>query len=310
MKAIVCKGSGSADMLSLREVEKPVPKQTEVLVKVAASSVIMADVKLRKIPRFILVPIGLIFGFKPMQITGVEFAGIVEEAGTAVSRFSKGDKVFGTTTGLKNGGNAEYVCVPEEPKLGVITGKPKNVSFKDTAVLPVGAMTALFLLDKFKIHAGDMVLINGASGFLGTYAVQIAKYYGAEVTGVCSTSHVEIVSSVGADRVIDYTKSDFTQEDRRYDIVFDAVGKVSKGECKGVLKKHGRFLSVNSPTKESLESIDFLKTLLAEGQIRTVIDSQVSLAEVAEAHRYVEEGHKTGNLSVLVDDESQEKDGE
>ena len=199
MKAIVCTKSGSPEVLKLVELERPIPKQNEVLIKVIASSVTRGDVNLRKIPRIILVPIGFLFGFKPMKVTGVEFAGIVEVIGSDVKQFNKGDHVYGTTTGIEYGGNAEYVCVPEKSKKGVIVKKPDNISFMDAAVIPVGGMTALHILREAIIQNGQRVLIYGASGSVGTYAVQLAKYFGAKVTAVCSTNNMEMVKSFGAD---------------------------------------------------------------------------------------------------------------
>lgn len=300
MKAIVCKKSGKAEVLKLIEVEKPTPKDDEILVKVMASSVTRGDVNLRTIPRFLLHILGLLFGFKPMKITGVEFAGRVEAIGKNVSRFRVGDEVFGTTTGLTYGGNAEYVCVPEKWKMGVVTHKPTNMSFLESAVIPVGAMTALDMISRIKIKKGAEVLVYGASGSVGSYALQLAKYYGAEVTAVCSSSNIELVKSLGADHTIDYTKEDFTNGDKVFDAIFDAVGKIWKWNCKKVLSTNGHFLTVRLPTKERLENLEFLKELAEKGSLKSIVDKTFTLEQVPEAHRYVETGRKRGNVAIYI----------
>ncbi len=300
MKAIVCTKSGSPEVLNLVELDRPIPKQNEILVKVKASSVTRGDVNLRKLPRFILVPLGMLFGFKPMKVTGVEFAGVVEVAGSDVKEFNKGDHVYGTTTGLEYGGNAEYVCVPEKSKKGVTVKKPDNISFIDAAVIPVGAMTALHILRKVNIHNGQKILIYGASGSVGTYAVQLAKYFGAEVTGVCSTNNIEMIKSLGTDNVIDYHKIDFREGATKYDVVFDAVSKITKSSCKNVLNKNGSYLSVKYPTKEKVEYMIFLNELIEGDKLKSVIDRKYTLDKVAEAHSYVEQGHKKGNVVIIV----------
>ena len=300
MKAIVCTKSGSPEVLQLKEIPKPSPKDNEILVKICASSVTIGDVRLRKISRLILFPIGLLFGFKAMKITGVEFAGVVEEFGKSVTRFKKGDKVFGTTTGLKFGGNAEYVCIPEKWKHGVVHLKPGNLSFAESAVVPVGGMTALHILKKANIEKNQKALIYGASGSVGTYAVQIAKYFGAEVTGICSANNLKLVKSIGADKVIDYTKENFQNGGIFYDVIFDAVGKISKSRCKNILKKNGSYLTVKLPTSEKTEYLSFLKELIEQEKIIPVIDKNYPLEQTIEAHRYVEEGHKKGNVSITV----------
>lgn len=300
MKAIVCTKSGSPEVLNLVELDRPIPKQNEVLVKVIASSVTIGDVKLRKIPRFILVPLGFLFGFKPMKITGVEFAGVVESIGSDVSRFNKGDKVYGTTSGLEFGANAEFVCVPEISKRSVIVKKPDNISFIEAAVIPVGGMTAFHILKKENIIPKQKILIYGASGSVGTYAVQLAKYMGTVVTAVCSTNNIDLVKSIGADEVIDYQKEDFRKSITTYDIIFDAVGKISKSSCKNVLKSNGTFLSVKYPTSEKTKYMSFLNELIEKGKLKPVIDKIYKLAKVKDAHYYVELGHKKGNIAITV----------
>jgi len=300
MKAVQCKKTGSPKVLNLINTEKPIPKSDEVLIKVFSSSVTRGDVNLRKIPRFVLYVIGFFFGFKPMDITGVEFAGIVEETGNSVANLKKGDKVFGTTTGLKYGANAEFVCVPEKSKMGVIKKMPEGVSFNEAAAIPVGAMTALHILKKVSEYKNKEVLIYGASGSVGSYAVQIAKYFEANVTGICSTKNISMVNSIGADKVIDYTKEDFNKGNIKYDVIFDAVGKISKSKCKNVLKENGSFLSIKSPTKEKNEYMDFISEMIEIKKLRPIIDKIYALEEIREAHSYVEQGHKRGNVVVQI----------
>ncbi len=301
MKAIICTKSGSPEVLKLVELERPIPKQNEVLIKVKASSVTRGDVSLRKISRLILVPVGFLFGFKPMKITGVELAGVVEAIGSDVKQFNKGDHVYGTTTGLTYGANAEYVCVPEKSKKGVLVKKPDNISFMDAAVIPVGGMTAFHILRKANIQKGQKVLIYGASGSVGTYAVQIAKYFWAEATGVCSANNSEMVRSLGADNVIDYHNEDFRISTTIYDVIFDAVGKITKSSCKKVLKNNGSFLSVKYPTKEKVEYMHFINELIEKGKLKPVIDKSYTLDRIREAHHYVEQGHKKGNVAITIE---------
>jgi len=301
MKAIVCKKSGKPDVLSFMDWPKPKPGKAEILIKVDASSVTRGDVNLRKIPRILLHSLGLFFGFKPMVITGIEFSGVVETIGQNVSRFKPGDQVFGTTTGLKYGGNAEYVCVPEKWKMGVVEHKPVNLTFVESAVLPVGTMTSLDMFRRTNIKQGDKILVYGASGSVGSYAVQIARYFSAEVTAVCGTNNVELVKSLGAVRVIDYTKDDFTKEEMVYDIVFDAVGKLRKYKCKKVLNTKGQFLTVRLPTKERPEHLKMIKDLCESGVIKPLIDKIYALHQVPEAHEYVQSGRKKGNVAIKTD---------
>lgn len=300
MKAIFVTKAGSADVLELRNAEKPTPKDNEILVKVKAATVTRGDVALRKLPRALLFVVGMLAGFKAQKISGVEFAGIVETVGSGVRKFKVGDEVFGTTTGLAYGANAEYVCVPEMWKQGVATTKPTKLSFEQSAALPVGGMTALYLLKKANIQPGQKVLINGASGSVGSYAVQLAKYFGAEVTAVCSGKHISLVQSLGADKVVDYTKQDFVSSDAKYDVIFDAVGKISKSHAKSALKDSGTYLSIKSLTKESADNLTVLKELADKGVLKPVIDKTYSLEQTADAHRYVEQGHKAGNVVISI----------
>jgi 2-desacetyl-2-hydroxyethyl bacteriochlorophyllide A dehydrogenase len=299
MKAIVCTKSGPPYVLQLREVDKPMPRENEVLVRVHAATVTIGDVILRKLHPLLFIPLQL-FGMKRKRIPGHEFAGEIEVVGKDVKRFKIGDRVFGTTTGLSVGANAEYVCVPEQWSTGVLATKPANITYEEAAAIPVGGMTALYILRKGSIKRGQKVLIYGASGSVGTFAVQLAKHFGAEVTGVCSTRNVELVKSLGADQVIDYTKDDFTKSGQTYDVIFDAVGKASLSRSKSLLKEEGFFLSIRSSTSEKTEALLFLKELIEARKIRSIIDRCYPLEQTADAHHYVEAGHKKGNVVINV----------
>jgi NADPH:quinone reductase-like Zn-dependent oxidoreductase len=299
MKAIVCTKPGSPDVLRLVEIAKPTPQPNEVLIKVHAATVTSGDVMLRRLPLVLLIPMRL-FGHRRKRIPGHELAGEVEAVGDTVTRFKEGDRVFGTTTGLRTGANAEYACLPEEWSMGVLAKKPVNISYAEAATLPVGGMTALYILEKANIESGQKVLIYGASGSVGTFAVQLAKYFGAEVTGVCSAANAEMVYALGADKVIDYTKDDFASAGERYDAVFDAVGKISGSQTKKALTTRGTLLSVKSSTKEKSEHLVFLRNLVEEGKLTSVIDRRYPLEQTADAHRYVERGHKKGNVVITV----------
>jgi NADPH:quinone reductase-like Zn-dependent oxidoreductase len=317
MRAIVYHKYGSPDVLELKEVEKPVPKDNEVLIKVYAAAVTPADISFRKgkpfIARFIS---GLI---RPKTIPGVEFAGEIEAVGKDVKLFTKGDQVFGIT-GTGFGAHAEYKCLGEE---GVVTIKPTNMTYEEAVAVCDGALTALvFLRDEAHIQSGQKVLINGASGAVGAYAVQLARYFGAEVTGVCSTTNVETVKSLGTDKVIDYTKEDFTKNGETYDIIFDAVSKSSFSRSKGSLTQRGVYLATvptlaiilqtvwtskigsrkaifaTAGLKQRKENLIFLRELVEAGKIKSVIDRRYPLEQIAEAHRYVEKGHKKGNVVI------------
>ncbi len=301
MKAIVCTKYGPPENLKLRVVDKPIPKDNEVLIKVHAATVTAGDVMLRKLHPLMYLPMRL-FGVRRKHIPGHEFAGEIEATGKAVQRFNKGDQLFGTTSGLPVGANAEYVCLPEEWSTGVLANKPSNVGYEEAAALPVGGMTALYILRKGNIQSGQKVLVYGASGSVGTYAVQLAKhYFGAQVTGVCSTANVEMVKSIGADHVIDYTKDDITKKGRIYDVVFDAVGKISSQQRESLLGESGTYLTVQTTTREMTENLVILKELVESGKINAVIDRRYPLEQVAEAHRYVEKGHKKGNVVITMD---------
>ena len=300
MKAIICTKSGPPEVLQLKNVNKPIPADHEVLVKVHAATVTQGDIMLRKLHPLLFLPMRL-FGVKRKKIPGHEFAGVIEEIGNEVKRFKVGDQVFGTTTGLTVGANAEYVCVPEEWGRGVIAHKPADISFDEAAAIPVGGMTALYILKKGNIQTGQKVLIYGASGSVGTYAVQFAKHhFGAKVTGVCSTANIELVHSLGADQVIDYTQEDVFKNRQDYDVVFDAVGKMSSSQGESLLKEDGVYLTVQSSTSEATENLITLRKLVETGKVKPVIDKRFPLEQTADAHRYVETGRKKGNVVITV----------
>jgi NADPH:quinone reductase-like Zn-dependent oxidoreductase len=299
MKAIVGKKSGPPEVLQLTEVEKPAPKKGEILVRIYATTVTIGDVHMRKI-KFPLTLVFGLFGMPRNEIPGHELAGEIESVGENVEQFKQGDQVFGTTTGTRSGSYAEYICLPEERSKGVLALKPVNMSFEEAAAVPVGALSALYILRQGNIKNGDKVLVYGASGSVGTYAVQLARYFGGEVTGVCSTANIELVKSLGAEKVIDYTKEDFSNNGETYDVIFDAVRKITESDCKGSLKEDGIYLSIASSTSEKTEELIFLKELIEAGELIAVIDRRYPLEEVVEAHRYVENGHKKGNVIITV----------
>ncbi|MGB7875717.1 MAG: NAD(P)-dependent alcohol dehydrogenase [Anaerolineales bacterium] len=317
MKAIVYTKFGPPEVLHLQEMEKPTPKANEVLIKICATTVVKEDPDMRASPGF--------NGFlKPRNpILGQELAGEIESIGKDVTRFKPGDQVFGFDM---FGAYAEYKCMPENGALAI---KPPNMNYEEAASVPNGALTALpFLRDKGKIQSGQTVLIYGASGSVGAAAVQLARYYGAKVTGVCSTSNLEWVNLLGANQVIDYTREDFTENGKTYGIIFDTVGKRSFSECKGSLTDKGIYLATVPtpvimlqalwtaksggkkvkfvaaglrPAREKIKDLVFLTELIEAGKIKPVIDRCYPLEQIAEAHRYVEQGHKKGNVVVTVE---------
>jgi NADPH:quinone reductase-like Zn-dependent oxidoreductase len=331
MKAIVCTKYGPPEVLELKDVERPAPKDNEVLIRVHATSVNFGDILARNFkeisPRKFNMPFlfwifaKIAFGLrKPkINILGSEFAGEIESAGKDVKSFKQGDQVFGYL-GQSMGAYAEYLCMPED---GCVAIKPANMTYEEAAVVPYGAIMALNLLRKVNIQPGTKVLVNGASGGIGSAAVQLAKYFGAEVTGVCGTLRLELVKSLGADKVIDYTKEDFTQSGETYDLIFDVLGKSSFSGCKSSLKQNGRYLLASFKMRQLFqmlwtsmigskkvicalaidkqEDLIFIKELIEEGKIKSFIDRHYSLEQTAEAHRYIEKGQKKASVVITVE---------
>ncbi len=311
MKAIICTRYGPPEVLQLMEVEKPVPKANEVLIRIHATTAHVGDTKIRSfrpglgpVKDFFFKPVmRLMIGFRGPRsiILGMDLAGEIADIGSGVNRFSKGDQVFASAyQGFKFGAYAEYICMPQS---GLIAPKPENMTYEEIAPVSNGALTALLILRKGSIQKGQKVLIYGASGSMGTYAVQLAKYFGAEVTGVCSSGNLDLVKSLGADYVIDYTLEDFAEKLKTYDIIFDSVGKMPSTQRKRSLKKNGVFLDALSSSdglKLRTEDLEFLGELCATEKLKTVIDRVYQLEEMVEAHRYVDSGRKKGNVAITV----------
>lgn len=322
MKAIVCTKYGPPEVLQIKEVEKPVPKANEVLVKIYATTVTAADFRVRSftIPPSFWLPARLILGIrKPKKpILGIELAGEIESVGTDVKLFKQGDQVFAATLG-DFGAYAEYKCLPED---GPIAIKPTNITYEEAAAIPVGARTALHHLRKGEIKEGQKVLVYGASGSVGTYAVQLARYFGAEVTGVCSTANLALVKSIGADKVVDYTEANFIKRLEKYDMILLAVDKFPFSMCNRLLKEKAVYVNVTAPVKsfqmlwtsitsskkiivgqnspEKADDLVFLRKLVEEGALKPVIDRRYPFEQIVDAHRYVDKGHKKGNVVITV----------
>jgi alcohol dehydrogenase len=325
MKAVIFKKFGKPEVLQVAEIAKPTPKSNEVLVKIHATSVTAEDPKMRGFnhPPLLKLPVGLMFGFKKpkVPVLGIEFSGTVETVGYKVKNYKTGDHVFGYT-GLSFGAYAEYKCLPEK---ALMYFKPKNLSFEQSAILVNGPLSALaYLKKKGKIKKGDHVLVYGASGSVGTAAVQLSKYFGATVTAVCGTKNIGLVKSIGANHVIDYTKEDFTERKERFDIVFDTIGKTSMKNCMKLLNPRGKYLLTEFGVSHILaaiytslfsnkkvivaasnfywrkEDLIFLKEVAEKGYLQPVLDKCFPLKEIVDAHKYVETGHKAGNVAILV----------
>ena len=322
MKAIVWTKYGPPEVLQLMEVEKPTPKDNELLIRIHATTATVGECELRslRIPIYFRLPLRTYIGFtKPRnKIPGFYLAGVIESTGKDVKLFNKGDQVF-AFTGFGFGAYAEYKCLPEN---GVVATRPANMTYEEAAAVPFGGLEALHFLREGNIQSGQKILIYGAGGSIGTFAVQLAKHFGAEVTGVDNAGKLDMLRSIGADQVIDYTQEDFTNNGETYDVIFDVVGKSSFSRSKRSLKQNGRYLlanpglsqrlrglwtsmtsskkiisSLTSPTAKDLLS---LKELIEAGKIKSVIDRSYPLEQIAEAHRYVETGQKTGNVAITV----------
>lgn len=296
MKAVVYERYGSPEVLELRELPKPTPKKNEVLVKVHATTVTAGDWRMRKADPFLARLFNGLFKPRRVKILGFELAGVIEEVGQDVVTFKKGDEIF-ASCGFKFGAYAEYKCIEVNDSIAL---KPKNMTFEEAAAVPIGGLTALRFIQSSGLKAGGNILIYGASGSVGTFAVQIAKAIGADVTAVCSTSNVDLVKSLGADQVIDYTRDDFTKISSSFDVVFDTVGKTSKSACKALLKPNGKYVSVTGSPKGGINDLLHLKELIEAGKLKSVIDRNYSLEQIREAHAYVESFRKKGNVSVSV----------
>ncbi len=323
MRAAIATRYGSPEVLQIEERPKPTPKQNELLIKIHAGTVTAGDCRMRafNVPKLFYIPGRLALGItKPRKdIVGMELSGVVEAVGKNVTRYKVGDAVFGSTTKSGFGGNAEYKCLPETNALAL---KAENVTHASAATLPIGAATALWFLRQAKVDQPQKrqkfkVLVYGASGSVGTFAVQLAKHFGAEVTGVCSTQNIDLIKSLGADHIIDYTRQDFTKNGVVYDVIFETVSKVPFAKCKNSLPKGGYFLDTVSMTPgltglgsgrkvigggapEKSEDLKYLMDLMAVGKIKAVIDRTFPLEEVAAAHKYVDSGRKKGNVVITV----------
>lgn len=332
MKAVVWTAYGSPDVLQLQEIEKPVPKDNEVLIRIDATTVPLGDCEMRSLSgaRWYTLPVRAYVGLrKPQRITilGMELAGEIESVGKDVTRFKAGDQVFAQTGFVRTGTYAEYIALTEQPEGGAMALKPTNMTDEEAAAVPVGGLEALHFFRQANIRSGQQVLINGAGGTIGTFAVQLARYFGAEVTGVDSTDKLDMLRSIGADHVIDYTQEDFTTSGGSYDLILDVISKSSFSRRLKSLKPGGCYLIANpdllqrlrgqltsisdgkkvifGTTSPRTEDLVFLKELIEAGKLKTVIDRRYSLEQIAEAHRYVETGRKKGHVVITVGHDSQ-----
>jgi len=327
MKAVVWTGYGGPDVLQLQEVEKPTPRDNEVLVRIYATTVTAGDCEMRslKFPIYLNLAMRLWRGLlkpRPNSILGTEIAGEIEAVGSDVKKFNVGDQVFGAA-GMNFGANAEYICVPEEPgeMEGGVAIKPANMTYEEAATIPFGGRDALHFLRKGNIQRGDKILINGAGGSIGTFAVQLARHFGAEVTAVDSTAKLEMLRSLGAEHVVDYTLEDFTRNGEVYDVIFDVIGSLSFSHTGRSIKENGVYLLANpvsqmvsglwtrmrSSKKIIMETasgtvadLTYLRELIEAGKLKTVIDRSYPLELIIEAHRYIETGRKAGNVVITV----------
>jgi NADPH:quinone reductase-like Zn-dependent oxidoreductase len=304
MNAVVYHKYGPPEVLNVEQVEKPTPEADEVLIKIYATTVHIGDLRMRIPDPFLARLVNGLFRPRKIPILGMELAGVIEAGGSKVSRFRPGDSVF-AFAGFGFGAYAEYICLPEQgtTNTGLVEIKPENLTYEEAAAVPGGGMTALNLIQKANIQPGSNVLIYGASGSVGTYAVQLAKHKGAEVIGVCSTTNLDLVKSLGADSVFDYTREDFTSHKEKYDVIIDAVHKLNPRDARKGLKSNGLYLDVHktdSNPKAGAAAMLKLKALAEAGAFKPVIDRRYSLEQIVEAHRYVEQGHKKGNVIIIV----------
>ena len=320
MKAIVCTKYGPPDVLQLKEVEKPIPKDNEVLIRIYGTTVTAGDAEIRDLKFSFLMRLLMRLGFgiiKPRKkILGQELGGVIESVGKEVKLFNEGDQIFAATA-LRFGTYAEYVCLPED---GMIAIKPSNMTYEEAAAVITGGINALWYLRKGNIQSGQKILIRGASGTIGTFAIQLAKYYGAEVTAIGNPNSLEMMKSLGADKVFDYTKDDFTKSVETYDVIFDVIGKSSFPSFIKSLKENGTYLLANMGARKvrkllksgqkvilgksliyKIEDLVFLRELIEAGKLKTAIGKRYSLEQIPEAHRHIEKGEKTGNIVIKVE---------